>query len=385
LSVSVEALSPTAELILNIHNHDSPPLQITGVRVQRRPVYIVFRAGQSGDYHLLAGNSRCTAPRYDLATLAANLTNLAVSALAPGPLMKNPAYRLPEALPMVEDTGALLDASPWKCRKPVLISRPGAQQLDLDLEVIAHSRAGFQDLRMLRDARQLPFVLERSSLTRAIVPSVTYATDRKNVKISRWTIKLPYAGLPLTRLVCISPTQLFSRDIELYEEAPDERGDKHRRWLAQAAWAHKPGQATQQFMLMINTAPETDTLFLETNDRDNPAISLASFQLFYQVTRLIFKTAVTKGVALYYGNADAQFPSYDLALVASELLGTEKAVASLGPEEQLKEASWREQFGTTGKGNVLLWGVLALVVAGLLIVIVRFLPKSPGPSAEDKA
>jgi hypothetical protein len=254
----------------------------------------------------------------------------------------------------------------------------------LDIEVLAHTKAALQDIRLLREGKQLPFLVERTSLTRPIVPSVTYAADRKNPKISRWTIKLPHAGLPLARLVCTSPTQLFSRDIELYEEVPDERGDKHNRWLGRAAWTRKPGRTPRQFVLMFSSAPETDTLFLQTNDGDNPAITLESVQVFFPVTRLVFKTSVAKGVGLYYGNPEARFPQYDLALVADELLAADKAVAKLGPEEQLKESSWREEFGTAGKGGVLLWGVLGVVVAGLLVVITRLLPKAPAASPENK-
>ena len=48
LSVPLEARVNSRELFLVIHNQDSPPLAITGVRVERRPVNLVFMARQAG-------------------------------------------------------------------------------------------------------------------------------------------------------------------------------------------------------------------------------------------------------------------------------------------------------------------------------------------------
>jgi len=60
------------------------------------------------------------------------------------------------------------------------------------------------------------------------------------------------------------------------------------------------------------------------------------------------------------------------------LLAADKAVATLGTEEQLKKSSWAEGQ-TPGKGGVLFWGILAVVVIGLLVIISRLLPKSQAP------
>ena len=73
-------------------------------------------------------------------------------------------------------------------------------------------------------------------------------------------------------------------------------------------------------------------------------------------------------------NPNAASPRYDLTLVSAELLAAEKASASLGREERLKKAGWRETQ-TPGKGSLLFWGILALVVIVLLVIISRLLPK----------
>src|SRR5262249_40473591 len=51
---------------------------------------------------------------------------------------------------------------------------------------------------------------------------------------------------------------------------------------------------------------------------------------------------------------------------------------SLGPVEALRADPWRERVRVAGRGGILFWGALGLVVLGLLAVIAPLLPK-PGP------
>ena len=156
--MSVEAAVHSRELLLLIENQDSPPLPIMAVRAQRRPVYLIFLARAAGTYHLLTGNSRCAAPRYDLAALGADLKSVAPSPFKVSPMTDNPSYRPPEVLAGIQDGGSSLDVSEWKFRKPVKLSRAGAQRIELDLDVLSHAQPGFSDLRLLRDGKQLPYM-----------------------------------------------------------------------------------------------------------------------------------------------------------------------------------------------------------------------------------
>ena len=378
LSVPLEAQVRSRELFLLIQNQDSPPLPITAVRAGRRPVYLVFLARQPGVHHLLTGHSQCAAPRYDIASLGANLKSAAVSPLAVTALADNQSYRAPEALPGVQEGGTPLDVSAWTFRKPVQLAHAGAQQLELDLDVLAHAQPGFQDLRLLQGGRQMPYILEQTSISRVLMPAVALANDPRKPKLSRWSIKLSHRSLPVTRLVCVSQTPLFQRDMVLYEEVADTRGEKYRRTLNRASWTQTPGRASREFALTFGGPLQSDTLFLETDDGDNPPIELEQFRLFHPVTRMVFKAQAAEDIFLYYGNLRANAPRYDLSLVAGQLLAAHKAPALLSVEEQLKKSSWSE--GQAGKGGVIFWGILGLVVVVLLIVIARLLPKSPPPS-----
>ncbi len=378
LSVPLEDQVRSREMFLLIQNGDSPPLPINAVRVERWPVYLVFFAKQPGAYHLLAGNARCAAPHYDLAALGMDLKRVPVSPVKIPPPVANPDFRAPEVLPGLGGAGVALDVSDWKFRKPVKISGGGAQQVEFDLDVLAHAQPGFADLRLLHGSNQVAYILQRTSIRRALTPAVTATNDVKRPQLSRWIIKLPRAGLPLTRLTCAARTPLFERSLSLYEELTDERGNQYRHQLGSASWMQTPERKANEFALTLNDPPQSDMLILETENGDNPPIELEKFTAFYPATRALFKAGPDDELFLYYGNPQMSAPRYDLSLVAGELLSADKKMASLSGEQQLKQSSWRDNQ-VPGKGGVIFWGILALVVVGLLVVISKLLPKSPMP------
>jgi Protein of unknown function (DUF3999) len=376
LSVPLQKSIRSRELILYIENRDSPPLPIKSVSITRRPVYFAFLARRPGTFHLLSGNAHCDPPHYDLAALNMDLKSVPVAAITLPPPVDNPDYRPPEVLAGIEPSGAPLDISQWQFRNAIHMSGEGAQQIELDPDVLAHANSGFADLRVMDGSNQVPYLIERTSINRAISPSVTATNDPKNPQLSRWLIRLPQSSLPITRLTCVSQTPLFDRQMSLYEQVTDDRGETFRRDLGGARWTQTPGDETKEFSLGLEQAPQMDALFLETENGDNPAISLDHFRCFYSATRILFKARAKDEFYLYYGNPNASSPQYDLTLVAGQLLAADKKTASLAGEQPLKKASWTENE-VPGKGGILFWGILAVVVAVLLAVISRLLPKKP--------
>jgi hypothetical protein len=143
-----------------------------------------------------------------------------------------------------------------------------------------------------------------------------------------------------------------------------------------------PNRPGKEFVLTFDSRPQSDTLILETRNGDNPAVELEKFQVFYAVTRVLFKAEPGNELFLYYGNPQASPPRYDLSLVAGQLLAADKSSAALADGEQLKKSSWAEGR-TPGKGGVLFWGILALVVVALLVIISRLLPKAASPGEKS--
>jgi len=381
LDVPVHFTSPSRELLVHLTNGDSPPLAIERVAARQRPRWLVFRATESGTYALLTGQAQISAPRYDLASLATALRDTPPSGLVPGPAAPNPGYRPPpDALADTPLRGAALDPAPWGFRKPVQLAAAGVQQLELDLDVLARAQSGFADLRLLRDGAQVPYLLERPALSRSSPLAITPADDSKRPRVSRWQIKLPRASLPVTRITLASSTALFQRHLRLFEKVTDERrGETVDRALAEADWSHTPGNA-RSLTLGFYSPPATDTWFLETDNGDNPPIALTSAQVAYPVARLLFKPEAGP-VALYYGHRTASAPRYDLALIAGQILAAEKSVATLGAEEPAQTGGWADQALSGSRAGILFWGVLALVVIGLLVVVAKLLPKPPTNAA----
>lgn len=380
LDVPVNFTTPSRELLVHLVNGDSPPLPVTGVTARQRPRWLVFRAATPGTYALLTGNAEAAPPRYDLAPLAAVLRDTPPTDLVPGPATPNPGYQAPVALADTPLLGGPLDPAPWPYHKTVQLAAPGVQQLELDLDVLAHAQSRFADLRLVRDGTQVPYLLETTTLARTVPLAVTPANDPKQPRLSRWRIALPRRGLPLGRLTLASPTAVFQRDLRLTEEIADPtRGDTYQRTLAAATWSHTPGDRST-LALPLPSAPAADTLLLETDNGDNPPIALASVSATYPVVRLLFK-ADPGPLALYYGNPAATAPRYDIALVAAQIVAAEKSVATLGPEETATTASGTADTIAGLPAGVLFWVVLSLVVIALLVVVAKLLPKPPASTS----
>jgi len=377
LDIPVEQQIHAREMLVLIRNQDSPPLSINAVRGDRRLVRLIFFAHEPGHYSLLSGNSQCTAPRYDLSALSEQLKNAGATEVEASSLAPNPNYKAPEALAALTLTGAKIDIAKWKFRKPVPLTQSGVQQIELDPDLLAHALRDQSDVRLVRKERQIPFLLERTSISRAIQLTATPANDPKKSALSRWSLKTPQAALPITRLVCTAASPLFHRKMRLWEEVTDERGDKFPCELGHAAWDHVPTQATRQLIIQLDAYPQGDTLLLETDNGDNPAIELREFRCYYPVTRVVFKAAPDSAepVWLYYGNREASAPHYDLSLVAGELLRADRSTVISGDEETLSSKAERAGETLTGSARYIFWGALGLVVVALLTLMSRFLPK----------
>jgi hypothetical protein len=378
LEIPLESQIHTRELFVLIRNEDSPPLSIDAVRADRRLVSLTFFANQPGQYSLLSGNTQCAAPRYDLSALSGKLKNANATDVVPSALVSNPNYRPPEALAALPLTGAQIDVVKWKFRKLLPLTQGSVQQVELDPELLARSQPDQRDIRIVRGEYQLPFIFERPSLSRPISLNAAASNDPKKPALSRWSLKLPQHGVPITRLVCTSSSPLFHRQMRLWEEIADERGDKFASELGRATWDQTPNSPKRDLVIALNTRAKSDTLFLETDNGDNPAIELHDFRGYYPATRVVFKSTPdpAQPVWLYYGNLDTAAPRYDLTLVAGELLKAERSKVVASAEENLSPKPSFVDQTLTGSTRYIFWGALALVVIVLLAIMSRFLPKT---------
>ncbi|MGI9114702.1 MAG: hypothetical protein DLM73_10865 [Chthoniobacterales bacterium] len=369
LDVPIEKQIAGHNLILFIENGDDAPLALSSITATRRATRLFFSAPTPGAYTLACGSDRAVAPRYDVPSLHDEVrdgkaVDATLSSLTANPNVKPALQPVP---------GAPIDLAGWRSRKSLVITNPGPQQLELDTDVLSKSASDGCDLRLVREKTQLPFVLETTSSQHAIPLSSTEANDRDRRTISRWSLKLPRAHLPIKRLTCAASSPAFERTVRLWEEVTDVRGEKYPRELGRAIWHQPAARAHAELTLELNARPQTDTLLLETDNRENAAIDLRDFRGHYPVTRLLFHASATGPLWLFYGNVDALAPHYDLSAIDGGLLRADPAIATLGAEEKLKTDRVTETL--TGSARYIFWGVLALVVIVLLALISRLLPK----------
>ncbi|HMD62139.1 MAG TPA: DUF3999 family protein [Opitutaceae bacterium] len=371
----------TREILVHIHNGDSPPLSIDAVQLKRQPLNLLFMAPSAGTYTLLSGNPQAEAPHYDLAAFAGELRGATAAAVVPGAVEDAPDYHPRESLgsppmPDVPLTGAPLDARDWAFRRTLLIAGPGVQELELDIGALAGSRPDFGDLRLLREGNQIPYVLEQPGLARSLDLPPETSADPKRPTVSTWSIRLPRAGLPVRSVVLASTTSLFQRQFRIFEKRASDDGNPYEYTLASGLWSRTPEPGVPgNRVFSLQDRVHADTLWIETDNGDNPAIALGSVQVVYPVVRLVFKVAETDGFELAYGNKSANAPVYDLSLVAVRLLTSSRAAAHTAAEESRGGA--RNPFAGIN-GGIVFWGALALVVVALLFVVARLLPKPPG-------
>ncbi|MEP6936657.1 MAG: DUF3999 family protein, partial [Chthoniobacterales bacterium] len=248
LDLPVEAQIRGRELILLLDNGDSSPLAISAVGVERRLARLIFFAPEAGSYGLVSGNSQCVAPRYDITQLGDQLRNLSGAQVQLSPIAPNPHFKAP-TLPQGMSSGAKIDLTPWKFREPVETAKSGAAEIEFDIDLLARASADFRDIRLVRDGAQLPFLFEHTSISRAIPLVTTLVEDRDHPRLSRWSVKLPQASLPVSQITCASSSGLFERSIRVWEEPTDERGDKYPRERGRATWRRTPDQSTREFIV----------------------------------------------------------------------------------------------------------------------------------------
>ncbi|HVO32885.1 MAG TPA: DUF3999 family protein, partial [Elusimicrobiota bacterium] len=287
-------------LILRIENGDSRPLDIQNVRAEAIPQSLVFDALMPGDYALWFGDPAASAPAYDVAAMSDVLSKKSAAVPVMAPAAPNPAFRPVEPLPQVPDEGGDIDVTLWKYRKKVNLLGSGIQRLEIDLETLAHNQAHPAALRLVRDGKQIPYVVDTTGVNRSFNPALQLQPAKGH--LSRWTVKMPYPATPVQQLRFTVSDPFFQRTISASEEITDDRGETVRQMLGQAAWTRLKGENKEGFIIDLNRTPVTDAIELETDDGDNAPIHLVGVQGYYQAPRLLFKASPSsKPLYLYYG------------------------------------------------------------------------------------
>lgn len=366
---------PTACIVVTIQNGDSPPLNIAAIEAERHPVSLMFYATETGSWKLLSGNANAATPSYDLATLKQDLNKAGGTELKPGALMANANYKASPALPNVQSGGASIDLARWRYRRPVTSGQPGVIRVELDAKTLAHAQTSLDDLRLIQNEKQIPFLIDHTNARRTVQPILTKDVDSKRRSVSLWRAAMPIDGLPVKQLILTSPTPLFERTLLAWAKTKDQMGNEYRSHLGTAHWTKQAAGRNSELALSLNSARLPEEFFIETDNGDNPPIEIENVLAHHAVHVVIAKITGTAPVFLYYGNNQANAPRYDLQLARSELLSAQKLNETLGAEEVLRTEVKASR--DISSGSPWLWGALALVIVVLLWVVSKMLPAAP--------
>lgn len=371
-----------AELELVVDDGNNPPLGITSVNAVFATLpFIYFESASGAPLVARYGDERLSAPQYDLE---------AVRDRVPSTTMVEARWEeAKEAKPVAATTGDLLptaggaiDASRFRFARAIPLGKPGLATLQLDAAALAHGT--LSDLRIATaEGKQVPYLLERLDAPLTVALTLERVPDaRDGGAKSRYRVKLPYEGLPESRLVLRTDARVFDRrvsvEVEPSPSSSDARprgvGREGRREVASAKWVNTDPETPAGALTLELPALASAGLTLLVDEGDNAPLPIRDASLLLPNYRLRFVRDGRTSMSLLYGRPDLAPPRYDLALVAPRLLGAAAEDAVPNPEG--------EAVPVTGiTPTVVFWVALGVAVAALLALIVRLL--KPGREPED--
>ncbi|PYR54802.1 MAG: hypothetical protein DMF85_21250 [Acidobacteria bacterium] len=364
-----------AELDLEIDDGSNPPLDVRGISgVLAELPWIYFEA--RGPTVARYGN-RGTRVAYDLeaARQSIRIDRLPEARWAGPPRDVAP---LPPALPSL--AGAPIDTAPFRYARAIDEGAAGLAAVSLDAAALAHSAGPlrrFADVRIVDpSARQIPYVIEQRAepLTLNLKAEPASGSARAlqaapGSVISVYRIHLPESRLPDATIVLTTTARVFQRRVQAGIERPVDR--LHREpWfdvLATRDWQHSdPASTAPELALPLRYTTSAD-LTLTVDEGTNGALPISGVRLLLPLYRLRFYRPSEMTLRLMYGRDDLAAPTYDIALLASRVLGAPASDVAVGSEAPAPAVSGALVSPRT------FWVLLALAVVVLLLVLVKLL------------
>jgi len=227
----------------------------------------------------------------------------------------------------------------WRYVKDVILPS-GLQpeslvELAPDREVFAGAAGGLADLRIISNENiEIPYKLEISKFVKQTpareIPwpsSILNVSRDAGQRTTNVEVDLGTPGLPSHRLTISVPDVNFWREVTLQTSTDREN------WSTIMRGAKIYASEFTGKSLNI-TYPETTSryLLLVIHDEDSPPLTVQEVKVWGLWRRLVFVADPQQSYKLYYGNADAQQPTYDIEQVFPYLVTEELPEAELGPQ-----------------------------------------------------
>jgi len=364
-----------AQLELAVDDENNPPLDVTGATAIFATLPFVFFESDGRPLTARYGNDRVRAPRYDLEAERDRVASLPL-ATARWDSPREIASTSRDSITAIPTAGAPIDPSAFRYARGIPLGAAGLTTLALDAAVLAHS--SLSDIRLAaNDGHQVPFLVERldEPLSLALLSPERTTNRGDPASRSRYRLRLPYTGLPASRLVLHTDARVFERQVTL-EMYPSPDDDPRARagpiTIASMTWRQSnPDWAAPA--LTIDVPPlRVGELQLVIDEGDNAPLPIRDASLLLPAYRLRFFRDAPTPLTLLYGRTDLEAPRYDLALLAPRLLGASATDVLPGPERDVARVT-----GVTP--TIVFWCALALAVLALLVLIARLLRPGAGP------
>lgn len=168
-------------------------------------------------------------------------------------------------------------------------------------------------------AREVPWTI--STL------DISHDTEHQTTLIE---VDLSASGLPSYRLAVDVPEVNFFREVTL--EASTDRGRWNRIISGASIYAYDTPKFVGQKLDITYAETTYRYLRLIIYDEDNPPLNIQDVEVWGFQRRLVFLANPRESYMLYYGNTDAQWPSYDIERIFPYLVTAELPEATLGAQ-----------------------------------------------------
>lgn len=376
-------IAPPSEpqLELAVDDGNNPPLDVTGATAVFAVLPFVFFESTGDTLTARYGDARAVAPRYDLEAERDKVPSLALATAHWGDVQVAPRAT-EDSGTAFPTNGATIDRDRFRYARALPLGGSGLTTLTLDAAVLAHS--SLADLRIVTDdGHQVPYLLERldEPLSLALPALERAPSGRDSASRSRYRVRLPYAGLPRSRLVIHTDARVFDRQVAV-EALPSPEQDARARngpiTIASAAWRNADPEVTAPSFTIDLPSLAVSEISLVIDEGDNAPLPLRDPTLLLPSYRLRFVRHARTPLTLLYGRADLEEPRYDLALLAPRLLGAAARDIVPGPERGTSDVT-----GVTP--TIVFWCALALAVLALIVLIARLLHQGDGQEATPPA
>ncbi len=355
LDVDIEGMWSRDRLELTVESHGDAPLTVTAVTVWMEGLELLVVDPEGGPMSLYGGADPQEPLPSDLNFAVPELFREARGTAQPGAVTDNPAYQPPEVRSGLADPSTPIDLSGFSTVRAVTGS--GLVRVPLDEGVLVGAQSSLDDLRLVdAEGRQIPYLLERRAVDARW--SGLEVVREEDGPTTRLKVAIPEPEIPITSITLSTEATLFSRRVTAWRARGTELEPlRTYEWVG----ADRPGTLTLELSALVG-----ETLVITIDNDDDPPLPVTVSAVGWPRHELI-AVLPADGARLVYGSPEVYAPSYDLALLDSDLRRRATGGATLGPAETLKPppaSMWDRLALGAGLGSVvlgLLWLTMRLV------------------------